>query len=109
MKNKKRVFLYVRVSTQEQARDGYSIDEQIQRLRDYCKALGWVIVKIYTDAGHSGASLDRPALQDMIEDIKAGKGDSVVVYKLTGSQGLRKTPWNSLRTISLQIKLSLFP
>ena len=82
MKNKKRVFLYVRVSTQEQARDGYSIDEQIQRLRDYCKALGWVIVKIYTDAGHSGASLDRPALQDMIEDIKAGKGDSVVVYKL---------------------------
>lgn len=80
--NKKRVFLYVRVSTQEQAKEGYSIDEQIERLRDYCKAMGWIIVKIYTDAGYSGASTDRPALQDMIKDIESGKGDSVVVYKL---------------------------
>jgi site-specific DNA recombinase len=79
---KKRVFLYVRVSTQEQARDGYSIDEQIERLRDYCKALGWIIVKIYTDGGYSGSNTNRPALQDMIKDIEAGKGDSVVVYKL---------------------------
>ncbi len=79
---KKRVFLYVRVSTQEQAKEGYSIDEQIERLRDYCKAMGWIIVKIYTDAGYSGASTDRPALQDMIQDIEARKGDSVVVYKL---------------------------
>lgn len=78
----KRVFLYVRVSTQEQARDGYSIDEQIERLRDYCKAMGWIIVKIYTDGGYSGSNTDRPALQDMIKDIKAKKGDSVVVYKL---------------------------
>lgn len=79
---KKRVFVYVRVSTQEQSRDGYSIDEQIERLRDYCKAMGWIIVKIYTDGGYSGATTDRPALQDMIQDIKAKKGDSVVVYKL---------------------------
>lgn len=79
---KKRVFLYVRVSTQEQARDGYSIDEQIERLREYCKALGWIIVKIYTDGGYSGSNTTRPALQDMIKDIKARKGDSVVVYKL---------------------------
>lgn len=79
---KKRVFLYVRVSTQEQAKEGYSIDEQIERLKDYCKAMGWIIVKIYTDAGFSGASTDRPALQDMIKDIEAGKGNSVVVYKL---------------------------
>jgi site-specific DNA recombinase len=79
---KKRVFVYVRVSTQEQARDGYSIDEQIDRLRDYCKAMGWIIVKIYTDAGHSGANINRPALQDMIKDIEAKKGDGVLVYKL---------------------------
>lgn len=79
---KKRVFLYVRVSTQEQARDGYSIDEQIERLRDYCKAMGWIIVKIYTDGGYSGSNTNRPALQDMIKDIEARKGDSVVVYKL---------------------------
>lgn len=78
----KRVFVYVRVSTQEQAKEGYSIGEQIERLRNYCKAMGWIIVKVYTDAGHSGANKDRPALQEMIADIKAGKADSVLVYKL---------------------------
>ena len=78
----KRVFIYVRVSTQEQAKDGYSIDEQIERLKKYCDAHGWIIVKIYTDAGYSGGNTDRPALQDMIKDIEAQKGDSVLVYKL---------------------------
>lgn len=79
---KKRVFLYVRVSTQEQAREGYSIDEQIERLKDYAKAMGWIVVKVYVDGGYSGSNTNRPALKDMIKDIKAGKGDSVVVYKL---------------------------
>lgn len=79
---KKRVFIYVRVSTQEQAKEGYSIDEQIKRLKKYCEAHDWIIVKIYIDAGYSGGNTDRPALQDMIRDVEAGKGDSVVVYKL---------------------------
>lgn len=78
----KRVFIYVRVSTQEQAKEGYSIDEQIKRLKKYCEAHDWIIVKIYTDAGYSGGNTDRPALQDMIKDIEDGKGDAVVVYKL---------------------------
>ena len=78
----KRVFVYVRVSTQEQAREGYSIGEQIDRLKKYCEAHGWIIVKIYTDAGYSGGDTDRPALQDMLKDVRAGKGDSVLVYKL---------------------------
>lgn len=78
----KNVFIYVRVSTQEQAKDGYSIDEQIERLKEYCKALKWTILKIYTDAGYSGATTDRPALKEMIYDIKKGICDLVVVYKL---------------------------
>ena len=82
MKTKKRVFIYVRVSTQEQARDGYSIGEQIERLTKYCEAMGWIIVKVYTDAGHSGADTNRPALKTMIREIRAGKADSIVVYKL---------------------------
>ena len=82
MKTEKRVFLYVRVSTQEQAKEGYSIDEQIERLKKYADAHGWIIVKIYTDAGYSGGSTERPALQDMIRDVRAGLGDMVVVYKL---------------------------
>ena len=77
-----RVALYIRVSTQEQAKEGYSIGEQEDRLRKFADAHDWTIVKIYTDAGHSGANQERPALQDMIMDIKAGLIDKVAVYKL---------------------------
>lgn len=77
-----KVAIYVRVSTQEQARDGYSIQEQIESLQLYCKAMKWIVVKVYTDAGHSGANTNRPAMQELIEDVKKGLIDKVVVYKL---------------------------
>lgn len=77
-----RVALYPRVSTIEQAKEGYSISEQTERLKKYCEAMGWQIYKIYTDAGYSGGSMDRPGLKTMLSDIKAGKIDKVVVYKL---------------------------
>lgn len=74
--------LYPRVSTQEQAVNGHSIDEQIERMTKYCDAMGWSAYQVYTDAGYSGASTERPALQRMIRDIKAGKIKRVLVYKL---------------------------
>lgn len=74
--------LYSRVSTAEQAEHGYSIDEQIDRMKAYCTAMSWTIAKVYTDAGYSGATLDRPGLQTLMEDIKTGSVDVVVVYKL---------------------------
>ena len=73
---------YVRVSTQEQAKDGYSVGEQIERLKKYCDAMQWTLYKVYSDAGYSGAGTDRPALQDLINDVKSNKVDIVVVYKL---------------------------
>lgn len=76
------IALYVRVSSAEQAKDGYSIDEQIQRLKSYSLAMGWKDAKVYTDPGFSGASLDRPALQDLISDVKDRKVTRVVVWKL---------------------------
>lgn len=82
LKTKIRVAIYVRVSTQEQAKEGYSISEQTDRLAKFAEAHDWTIVKIYTDAGHSGANQDRPALQDLKQDIKAGRIDKVLVYKL---------------------------
>lgn len=77
-----RVGLYPRVSTAEQATEGYSIGEQTERLTKYCEAMNWTVHKIYTDAGYSGANTDRPGLQALIRDVKAGKLDKVVVYKL---------------------------
>lgn len=76
------IALYPRVSTQEQAQNGNSIDEQIERMKKYCEAMGWTVFNVYTDAGYSGATTDRPALQKMIKDVKAGKVDKVLVYKL---------------------------
>lgn len=72
---------YVRVSTQEQASEGYSISEQTDRLRKYAEAMKWN-VKFYTDGGFSGANMERPALQNLIKDVKAGLIDKVLVYKL---------------------------
>lgn len=76
------VGLYPRVSTQEQAKEGYSITEQIERLTKYCEAMGWTVYKVYTDPGYSGGDMDRPGLKDMIRDVKDGRLDKVVVYKL---------------------------
>ena len=55
----KKVALYVRVSTQEQANEGYSIDAQKERLINYCKSFDYNIVKIYVDAGFSDSNLER--------------------------------------------------
>lgn len=76
----KKVGIYIRVSTQEQAQEGYSIPAQKERLINYCKAKDWNIVDIYVDGGFSGSNLDRPAMQKLINDID--KIDVVLVYKL---------------------------
>lgn len=77
-----KIAVYVRVSTLEQAESGYSIGEQTEKLKSYCKIKDWNIAKIYTDPGYSGSSLDRPAIQALISDCKAGFFDAVLVYKL---------------------------
>lgn len=78
----KRVFIYVRVSTNRQAEEGYSIPQQIERLKKYCEAMGWILVKIYTDDGYSGGDLERPAMKQMIAEIEKGNADIVLVDKL---------------------------
>lgn len=81
-RNVLRVALYIRVSTQEQAKEGYSVTEQEKRLRSYCEAMGWEIYKVYVDPGYSGGDTNRPGLTNMIQDVEDGKVDKVVVYKL---------------------------
>lgn len=82
MIKKIKVAIYVRVSTQEQAKEGYSIQEQINRLTKYCEAHGWEVYKVYTDPGFSGADTNRPGLQAMLKDVRRGRVNKVVVYKL---------------------------
>ena len=78
---KKRAGLYIRVSTEEQV-DNYSIPEQKRRLEAYCQSHDWAVAEEYIDGGFSGAKLDRPAMQKLITDTKAGNLDVVVSLKL---------------------------
>lgn len=79
---KKRVFIYIRVSTTEQAEEGYSLGEQEERLKKYCEAMGWEVVKVYSDPGYSGGNMERPALTQMLKAIENGEADIVLVDKL---------------------------
>ena len=99
------VALYPRVSTAEQATEGYSIPEQIDRMQSYCKAMGWTVYKVYTDAGYSGANTDRPALQRLITDVKAGKVNKVLVYKLDRLSRSQKDTLNLIEDIFLANKV----
>lgn len=78
-----RTAIYIRVSTDEQVRDGYSIDAQKHKLKQYCDVRGWPISGIYIDEGISGKNIkDRPQLSTLLEDVKSGKINNVLVYKL---------------------------
>lgn len=79
--DKKLVFGYVRVSTENQL-ENYSIEEQTERLQSYCAAKQWELKKIYTDGGFSGGSLNRPALKQMLADMIMNQIDIILVYKL---------------------------
>lgn len=79
----KKIALYRRVSTDKQREEGYSLDIQEDRLRAYVKAMDDVKeVRMYTDDGFSGGSLERPGIQRLISDIEDGIVSHVVVIKL---------------------------
>lgn len=78
----KQCALYIRVSSAEQADEGYSIGAQTEKLELYCNARGWKVYDIYIDPGFTGANTKRPALQKMLKDIRKGGIDLVLVYKL---------------------------
>jgi len=75
-----RAAIYARVSTEDQAKEGFSIAAQCKRLNAYCKARGWQVSGEYVDEGHSGRSINRPAYQRMMSE-KDG-WDVLVVLKM---------------------------
>lgn len=74
----KTAILYARVSTQEQATTGYSLRQQLERLREYAATEGYEVIEEVLDPGQSGASLERPGM-DRVRDIVAAGGVSVVL------------------------------
>ena len=73
-----KVILYARVSTEEQAKSGYSLAQQLDALREHAAREGYGVLEEVTDPGQSGASLERPGM-DRVRDLVAGGGVSVVL------------------------------
>ncbi len=78
----KNVGIYVRVSTEEQAKEGYSIAAQKEKLKAYCVSQGWANYKFYIDEGKSAKDIHRPSLELMLRHIEQGIINTVLVYRL---------------------------
>src|SRR5438093_12676239 len=74
-----RVALYTRVSTEDQAKEGFSLGAQRERLEAYCLARDWAVVARYGDDGHSGRNTRRPAYGKMIAE--RDRGDAILGSK----------------------------
>src|SRR5688572_29364117 len=75
-----RVALYTRVSTEDQAKEGFSLDAQLERLRYYAKAQGWTVAGEYVDEGHSGRTTKRPQYTRMMQESPLW--DTLLVLKM---------------------------
>lgn len=77
-----RAAIYTRVSTANQAEEGFSLQKQYDQLVEYVNLQDWDLVRIYTDPGISAKDLKRPGVQEMLDDLKGGKFDAIIVHKL---------------------------
>jgi len=79
----KKCGLYMRVSTEDQAREGFSLPEQKERLESFCKFKGYEIIDYYQDAGISAKTGNhRPEFERLKDDIKAKRINTIVALKL---------------------------
>lgn len=85
MKNKVlRVAIYIRVSTYDQAREGYSLEAQENALRKWCADRNYQVYEIYADRGISGKDIDhRPDMKRLLQDAKEEKFDMVIFWALS--------------------------
>lgn len=80
---KKKCGLYMRVSTKDQAREGFSLPEQKERLELFCKFRNYEIIDYYVDAGISAKTGNyRPEYERLQEDVKAKKINTIIALKL---------------------------
>ncbi|MGW6382298.1 recombinase family protein [Peribacillus butanolivorans] len=93
------VGIYIRVSTLEQANEGYSIAAQRERLKAYCMAQGWDDFKFYVDEGVSAKDTNRPQLSQLLNHIKNGSISMILVYRLDRFTRSVSDLYNLLQTL----------
>lgn len=84
---------YIRVSTDEQAREGISLDNQERRIRDFASAKEWKLIGILRDEGYSGKNLNRPGIKELIERARNKEFEVVIVYKVDRLTRKQKDLW----------------
>ncbi|MBA2619145.1 MAG: recombinase family protein, partial [Rubrobacter sp.] len=89
----KKAILYARVSTDEQARSGYSLAQQMEALRRYAELESLEVFEEVTDAGYSGASLERPGM-DRVRELVAGTPGRVFVVLAQDLDRISREPWH---------------
>lgn len=77
-----KVAIYIRVSTDAQFEEGYSVDAQKEQLTAYCVSKGLKTYDYYIDGGWSGSNIERPEMERLMRDVKKGEISHVIVYKL---------------------------
>jgi site-specific DNA recombinase len=90
---------YVRVSTEEQAREGISIEAQEERIKALATAKGWSLTSIIKDAGYSGKNLNRPGAKALLEICQKAEADVVIVYKVDRLTRKQRDLWCLLEEI----------
>jgi site-specific DNA recombinase len=90
---------YVRVSTEEQAREGISIEAQEERIKALATAKGWDLIEIIKDPGYSGKNLSRPGIKSLIDSCRRGKANVVIVTKVDRLTRRQKDLWYLLEDV----------
>lgn len=78
----KNCYIYLRVSTDEQAKEGFSIDNQKRACVEYAQMYGYHVKRIFLDDGKSGRTTDRPAFQELLIAVKESPVEAVIIYKI---------------------------
>jgi site-specific DNA recombinase len=90
---------YVRVSTEEQAREGVSIEAQEERITAMATAKGWDLIEIIKDPGYSGKNLSRPGIKNLIDSCRRGTVNVVIVNKVDRLTRRQKDLWFLLEDV----------
>lgn len=98
---------YIRVSTDDQVREGISLEVQEEKLKSFCYAKDWELVKVYREEGRSGKNLNRPEIQKLIKACGRKEFDGVIVYKVDRLTRSQKDLWNLLEVVFQKNKVAL--
>ena len=103
----KKACVYTRVSTAEQANEGYSIEEQERMCKAGITSKGWEYVGTFSDPGVSGRTMNRPGLQAMLQAIKDKQVEAVVIYKLDRLSRKQRDTMTIIEDIFLKNEIAL--